>query len=139
VRVAIATGATDPTELGALPTAWLVRAFLPQVRLLQQAVLAVTHGGNNSITEAMTAGVPLVVLPFSTDQFAGAAALDDAGFGTSLPPNTATVLDLRVACERMLRLCADTRARLDALALSLTQQSGAERAYAALTRVPARS
>ncbi|WP_104195791.1 nucleotide disphospho-sugar-binding domain-containing protein [Cryobacterium sp. M15] len=147
VRVAIAAGATDPTELGALPAAWLVRAFLPQVRLLQQAVLAVTHGGNNSVTEAMTAGVPLVVLPFSTDQFAGAAALDDAGFGISLPPNTATVLELRAACERMLRLSADSsadpsgapRARLDALALSLTRQSGAERAYAALTRVPARS
>ena len=142
VRVAIAAGATDPIELGALPAAWLVRAFLPQVRLLQRSVLAVTHGGNNSVTEAMTAGVPLVVLPFSTDQFAGAAALDSAGFGTALPPNTATVLDLRAACERMLRLSADPssdpRARLDALALSLTRQSGAERAYAALTRVPAR-
>ena len=138
VRVAIAVGATDPTELGAMPAAWLVRAFLPQVRLLQAAALAVTHGGNNSVTEAMRAGVALVVLPFSTDQFAGAAALDAAGFGTSLPPNTATVTDLRTACERMLRLTGDPRARLDALALSLSRQSGAERAYAALARVPAR-
>ncbi|TFD84916.1 nucleotide disphospho-sugar-binding domain-containing protein [Cryobacterium serini] len=142
VRVAIATGATDPTELGPIPESWLVRGFLPQVRLLQEAALAVTHGGNNSVTEAMTAGVPLVVLPFSTDQFAGAAALDTAGFGESLPPNTATVLDLRAACERMLRLSADTsgdaRVRLDALALSLTRQSGAERAYEALSRVSVR-
>ncbi|TFC30219.1 glycosyltransferase [Cryobacterium sp. TMT1-3] len=142
VRVAIAVGATDPSELGPIPHSWLVRAFLPQVRLLQQAALAVTHGGNNSVTEAMTAGVPLVVLPFSTDQFAGAAALDAAGFGESLPPNTATVPDLRAACERMLRLSfdpsAEQRARLDALALSLAAQSGAERAYAALARVPAR-
>ncbi|MDJ0338917.1 glycosyltransferase [Cryobacterium sp. PH31-O1] len=137
VRVAIAVGATDPAELGPIPASWLVRAFLPQVRLLQAAALAVTHGGNNSVTEAMTAGVPLVVLPFSTDQFAGAAALDAVGFGTSLPPNTATVADLRDACERMLRLAGNPRARLDALALSLATQSGAERAYAALTRVPA--
>lgn len=139
VRVALAVGATDPAELGAVPDSWLVRGFLPQVRLLQQAALAVTHGGNNSVTEAMTAGVPLVVLPFSTDQFAGAAALDAAGFGASLPPNTATVLDLRAACERMLRLTGDPRASLDALAVALTLHPGAARAYAALTRVPARS
>ncbi|MBG6213759.1 MAG: glycosyltransferase [Cryobacterium sp.] len=138
VRVAIAVGTTDPTALGPIPDSWLVRGFLPQVRLLRDAALAVTHGGNNSVTEAMTAGVPLVVLPFSTDQFAGAAALDAAGFGTSLPPNTATILDLRGACERMLRLAGDPRARLDALALSLTLQSGASRAHEALTRVPAR-
>ncbi|WP_105033949.1 glycosyltransferase [Cryobacterium aureum] len=138
VRVAIAVGATDPAELGPIPQSWLVRGFLPQVRLLQEAALAVTHGGNNSVTEAMTAGVPLVVLPFSTDQFAGAAALDAAGFGTSLPPNTATVLALRDSCERMLRLTGEPRARLDALAVSLTLQPGASRAYAALSRVSAR-
>ena len=139
VRVALAVGATDPAELGAVPDSWLVRGFLPQVRLLQQAALAVTHGGNNSVTEAMTAGVPLVVLPFSTDQFAGAAALETAGFGVSLPPNTATVADLRAACERMLRLTGDPRTSLDALAVALTLHPGAARAYAALTRVPARS
>ncbi|TFD51383.1 glycosyltransferase [Cryobacterium sp. Hh11] len=138
VRVAMAVGATERETLGPIPDSWLVRGFLPQVRLLQEAVLAVTHGGNNSVTEAMTAGVPLVVLPFSTDQFAGAAALDAAGFGTSLPPNTATVLALRDACERMLNLAGETRARLDALAVSLTVQPGAARAYAALTRVVAR-
>ena len=138
VRVALAVGATDPTVLGPIPDSWLVRGFLPQVRLLQDAALALTHGGNNSVTEAMREGVPLVVLPFSTDQFAGAAALDDAGFGTSLPPNTATVLDLREACERMLRLTGSARTHLDLLAVSLTLQSGASRAYAAVTQVPAR-
>ena len=138
VRVAIAVGETAPAELGPVPDSWLVRAFLPQVRLLRGAALAVTHGGNNSVTEALRAGVPLVVLPFSTDQFAGAAALDVAGLGTSLPPNTATVAELRAGCERMLRLTGEPRTRLDALSASMTATSGAERAYAALTRVPTR-
>ena len=73
VRVALASGSSAPGELGELPSDWLVRPQLPQVRLLQQAVLAVSHGGNNSVTEALSSGVPLVLLPLSTDQFAGAA------------------------------------------------------------------
>ncbi len=76
---AIATGSTPVSELGEIPEDWLVRDYLPQVRLLSAATIAVTHGGNNSVTEAIGQGVPLLVLPFSTDQFAGAAAIERTG------------------------------------------------------------
>jgi zeaxanthin glucosyltransferase len=137
VRVAIAVGSTDAADLGPIPDSWLVRSFLPQVTLLGHAALAVTHGGNNSVTEAMTAGVPLLVLPFSTDQFAGAAALDTAGFGFSLDPNTATSAELRQAAAALLELGGEPRARLAALSASLTDDAGPQRAYAALQAVPA--
>lgn len=91
---AIATGSTPTAELGRIPDDWLVREYLPQVRLLGAARLAVTHGGNNSVTEAVGQGVPLLVLPFSTDQFAGAAAIERTGVGRALDPNAAGVGDL---------------------------------------------
>ncbi|GAA1996141.1 glycosyltransferase [Microbacterium pumilum] len=94
---AIATGSTPAEELGALPDGWLVREYLPQVRLLGAARLAVTHGGNNSVTEAIGQGVPLLVLPFSTDQFAGAAAIERTGLGRALDPNSAAVHELTEA------------------------------------------
>ena len=87
VRMAIAIGANDPDLLGAVPPWWLVRASLPQVALLQHAALLVTHGGNNSVTEALTFGVPMLVLPFSTDQFDGAAAVEHHVAGLALDPN----------------------------------------------------
>ena len=65
-RVAIAIGTNSPEVLGPVPSDWLVRASLPQVALLGHASLLVTHGGNNSVTEALTHGVPLLVMPFST-------------------------------------------------------------------------
>ncbi|WP_165065621.1 nucleotide disphospho-sugar-binding domain-containing protein [Marisediminicola senii] len=136
VRVAMATGSTDPADLGDIPDGWLVRAFLPQVRLLAAADLGVTHGGNNSVTEAMTEGVPLVVLPFSTDQFAGAAALDDAGFAESFDPNTVTVPQLRAAAERLLEMENGHRARLDAMADALRGGAGARRAFDAFSVPP---
>lgn len=129
LRVAVAIGSADRAELGEMPGDWLVREFLPQVQLLSRAAAAVTHGGNNSVTEAMTHGVPLLVLPFSTDQFAGAAALERTGFGVALAPNTATVDELRAGVERVLAL---PREQLDALSASLLGTPGRERARAAL-------
>ncbi|GAA4680955.1 glycosyltransferase [Frondihabitans cladoniiphilus] len=132
LRAAIAQGSAALADLGPLPASWLVREFLPQVRLLGAAAAAVTHGGNNSVTEAMTAGVPVVVLPFSTDQFAGAAALQRTGFGVALAPNTATVPELAAALSQALDLPSETAARLDALGESLRSVPGRLRALAAV-------
>jgi len=132
VRVAIATGSTNPEELGPVPASWFVRSFLPQVTLLRRAALAVSHGGNNTVTEAITCGVPLLLLPFSTDQFAGAAAVEAAGFGAALDPNSASVDDLREAATGLLWLRAETRHRLDRLSSSMTAHTGPQRAFEAL-------
>jgi len=131
IRVAVAIGSADRAELGELPETWLVREFLPQVRLFSEARAAVSHGGNNSVTEAMTASLPLLVLPFSTDQFAGAAALEREGFGVALDPNAATVEELAYGLGRVLAL---PRGPLAELGASLRETPGRERAYRALTR-----
>ena len=125
LRVALATGSAD--DLPELPPHWLVRGFLPQVTLLKRAAAAVPHGGNNSVTEAATFGVPLVVLPFSTDQFAGAAAIERSGWGVALAPNTATVDELAAAIAAVLG------GPRGPLAASLQAEPGRDRAYRAVT------
>ena len=88
-RVALATGSARIDALGTLPSSWLVAPSLPQITLLSKAAGAVTHGGNNSVTECLTAAVPMVVLPFSTDQFAIAADLQRVDAATAIDPNAA--------------------------------------------------
>lgn len=127
---AFGLGSADPAEVGRLPPEWLVREYLPQVRLLHSAAVAVTHGGNNSVTEAMTCGVPLLVLPFSTDQFAGAEAVERGGYGVALAPNEATSEQLAVALSAALAL---PRGPLDAVSASLRQTPGSSRAFEALS------
>ena len=100
VRVAVATGSAR--DLPAPDASWLVRDFLPQTALLARAALAVTHGGNNTVTEALTYGVPMLVLPFSTDQFAGAAAVERTGLGAALDPNAASAPDVIDAVRDLL-------------------------------------
>ena len=118
LRAAIATGNSTIDA----PDDWLVRGFLPQVRLLSQAAAAVTHGGNNSVTEAMHHRVPLLVLPFSTDQFAGAADIERAGFGVALAPNTATVDEIADALRRVIET-----------EVTVEPTSGPDRAYASFS------
>ncbi|GAA3455711.1 nucleotide disphospho-sugar-binding domain-containing protein [Dactylosporangium matsuzakiense] len=130
VRVAVTTGSADTRDWPALPGHWLVREHLPQVAVLDRAALAGTHGGNNSVTEALNRGVPLLVLPFSTDQFAGAAAVEDAGLGTALAPNTATVAELRSAVTTVLEGPAAAAARK--VGIDLRAHPGAELARRAL-------
>lgn len=136
VRLALATGSTDPAALGDLPSDWLVREYLPQVHLLASAAASVNHGGNNSVTEAIGSGVPLVVLPFSTDQFAGAAAVEGAGFGVALDPNAATIEEIAAAMTAALSIPDDARARLDAVATRQSTKPGPEVAFDAVNALP---
>ncbi len=133
VRAAIATGSSDPTAIGEISDGWIVREYLPQVELLRQAAAAVTHGGNNSVTEAMTFGVPLLVLPFSTDQFAGAAAIEAAGVGIALDPNATTAGDVTAALNRLLARDIRGSALLESISRSLTDVPGPTRALETIT------
>ena len=131
VRVALATGSAPRDLIGPLPAQWLVREFLPQVRLLRHSAVAVSHGGNNSVTEALTAGVPLLVLPLSTDQFAGAAAVERVGVGACLDPNSATADEIRGAVGALLRPDGARRAA-SGLGAALREVPGPQRARAAV-------
>ena len=117
--------------LGELPANWLVREFLPQVAVLERAALAVTHGGNNSVTESLLFGVPMLVLPFSTDQFAGAAAIEKAGLGRVLDPNAASAGELRLAAEALLQ--GETARRAADLGATLRDKPGRQLAFEAMT------
>lgn len=132
LRAAIATGTTPVSALGDLPEGWLVADYLPQVRLLGSAAAAVTHGGNNSVTEAVGQGVPLVVLPFSTDQFAGAAAIERSGVGRALDPNRDDVDGLAEALREVADPAFAGRALLRRIAEAQRTHPGPRIAYATL-------
>ena len=124
-RLALAHGSSSPDLIGTPPSGALVRRHLPQVALLAHSDVIVHHGGNGSVTEAAAAGVPMVVLPFSTDQFAAAAAIEKSGVGAVLAPNSVTVEALVGAVDRVLDSGAAAQAREVAASIARAGGPGA--------------
>jgi MGT family glycosyltransferase len=126
VQVVLSTGG------GALPprrggSNHLVVPFAPQQALLARATLAITHGGLNTVLEALHAAVPLVVVPVTNDQPAVAARVQWAGAGLALPLWTLSPRRLRGAVERVRR-DATFRTRARAIRDEMAAAGGVRRA-----------
>jgi UDP:flavonoid glycosyltransferase YjiC (YdhE family) len=90
--------------------------WVPQPLLLQVADAMVTHGGYNTVREAVRHGVPMVAFPQFGDQFASAGRIAALGLGrrtdgSSLAADLTAVLDdssvhdhVRAAQRAMLAL-----------------------------------
>ena len=75
--------------------------FLPQPSILPQVDLVITHGGNNTVTECLHFGKPMVVLPLFWDQYDNAQRVDELGFGARLPTYEFEPRDLAGAIDRL--------------------------------------
>jgi UDP:flavonoid glycosyltransferase YjiC (YdhE family) len=76
-----------------------VHAFLPQEALLSTCELVVHHG------------VPVIVMPFSSDQFSVAGDVERHGLGAVLDPNALNPYNMRIAfeiCRRWSRIIRKT-------------------------------
>ena len=76
--------------------------FLPQTSVLPQVDLVITHGGNNTVTESLFFGKPMVVLPIFWDQHDNAQRIDETGFGIRLDTYAHEPAELRAAIARLL-------------------------------------
>lgn len=85
----------DIAELGEIPPGFDVRRHVPQLDVLRDADLFITHGGMNSTMESLHNGVPMVVIPQMNEQRANALRVDELGLGRHLAPEDTTVESLR--------------------------------------------
>lgn len=77
----------DPSCLGPQPDNVHVEPWLPLPLLFPHCAALVTHGGFNSTMEALSAGVPLVVIPMAGDQPYCALRCAALGVGRAIRPD----------------------------------------------------
>jgi MGT family glycosyltransferase len=109
-------------------------AFLPQASILPLVDVVITHGGNNTVTEAFHNGKSMIVLPLFWDQVDNAQRVDETGFGVRLPAYAFEDEQLIGAIDRLL---ADERLRdrLKTIAARLQANPGTARAADLIERV----
>jgi UDP:flavonoid glycosyltransferase YjiC (YdhE family) len=71
----------DTPLLGDLPDNVLAVRYTPQLEVLPRVSALVTHGGANSVMEALSFGVPLLIHPLCNDQFHNARFIEESGVG----------------------------------------------------------
>lgn len=81
MSVILNTGRIRPETLGRIPDNIYAYSFVPQIEVLQHADVFLTHCGMNSVNEAMSYGVPMVVMPFINDQISNAKRIVELGIG----------------------------------------------------------
>ena len=110
--------------------------FLPQVELLPEVDLVITHGGNNTVTESLYFGKPMIVLPIFWDQHDNAQRIDETGFGRRLDTYRHTGEELVGAIEALLG-DRELAARLAAVSARLQGSPGTELAAGLIEGVAA--
>jgi MGT family glycosyltransferase len=108
--------------------------FLPQVSILPHVDLVITHGGNNTVTECMHHGKPMVLLPIFWDQHDNAQRVHETGFGERLSTYSFTDAEISGAIHRLLADDA-LHARLDETSRRLNESPGNARAADLIERL----
>jgi len=81
---------------------------VPQTTIIPLVDLVITHGGNNTTTEAWHFGKPMIVLPLFWDQYDNAQRVHELGYGVRLDTYAFEEREMHGAIERLL---ADTALR----------------------------
>ncbi|UJF31875.1 macrolide family glycosyltransferase [Paenibacillus hexagrammi] len=117
----------DMADFDDIPPHFMVRPYIPQLTVLQQADLFITHGGMNSVHEALYFDVPLIVVPIAADQPIVASRIAELGAGRVLDISTLTVEILRESVQDVL-LTDTYRHNSSRIGLALRQAGGQQAA-----------
>ncbi|MBA3458184.1 MAG: hypothetical protein H0T42_34200 [Deltaproteobacteria bacterium] len=118
-----------------LPGDVLVVPYVPQLELLARAAACVTHGGGNTVNEALYYGVPMIVDPIAWEQPVQAYFVEKSGVGISMRGRDQTVEEWRRALTDLLAPSSSFRERARVVGDSYKHHDGASEAARLLVKL----
>nr|BBH91613.1 glycosyl transferase family 1 [Thermosporothrix sp. COM3] len=98
VRLSIGTQ-LEPEALGPAPQNFLIAPRFSQLEILARTTIFVSHGGLNSVMESLYSGVPLVIVPETSEHEAIGTRVAELGAGIKLEKASLTAECLRDAVD----------------------------------------
>jgi MGT family glycosyltransferase len=99
--VVSAGGAYQTLQNSAIPSSATIFKSVPQVGLLPKIDLFISHGGNNSINEALSCGIPIIVMPIGGEQADNASRVVYLGVGKRVDITMFSEEQLRATVEEI--------------------------------------
>jgi MGT family glycosyltransferase len=101
--VLISTGNRfNESDFGKLPNNISIQSWVPQLNVLRQAALFITHGGLNSVHDGLYLGVPLLLVPHQEEQTLTALRVVELGAGLMLRPTEANSQSIRKLAAQLI-------------------------------------
>jgi MGT family glycosyltransferase len=117
----------DPAELGVVPANVEVRSWVPQLAVLHQADLFVTHAGAGGSQEGLATATPMIAVPQAADQFGNADVLEQIGVARRLDTEKADAATLRSTALALVR-DPEVARRLQRIRAEMGEEDGTRRA-----------
>ena len=92
----------DPQQIGPAPSNAIIVKQAPQLELLKQTSVCITHAGLNTALESLAQGVPLVAIPVTYDQPAVAARIAHKQTGVVISLDKLTADHLSSLLDKVL-------------------------------------
>ena len=84
----------DPQEFGEQPANVHVERYIPQNLLLPHCDLVISHGGSGTMLDALSLGLPMVMIPLGADQPVNARLCAELGVARTVTPEGRTLQEL---------------------------------------------
>jgi len=116
-------GEVELTSLGSVPGNFIVKNYVPQLKVLKKTDVFISHGGLNSVSEALYFGIPIIAIPQANDQPMVMKQLVGLGAGIGLKMEEVTS---QVLSEAVYKLLSDNtyRAAAERIGSSFMEAGG---------------
>ena len=103
INVFAALGSIDPASLKDIPANVEVGQMVPQLDILSQASMFITHAGMGGTGEAIYYGVPMIAIPQMEEQAITARQIEKLGLGVAFLDKSAITSEaLKTAIQKLL-------------------------------------